>query len=69
MVWPTNSTDGMPPRAISDRFGDLTAEVPRTFERTVEGRLPLLRYGWAVIRPQTAPPELPAAEPAQGKPK
>jgi hypothetical protein len=69
VVWPTTSTDGVPPPAISARFGDLTAEVPRTFERTVEGRLPLLRYGWAVIRPQNAPPELPAAERTPGKPK
>jgi len=28
------------------------AEVPRAFERRMQGRLPLLRIGWAVIRPQ-----------------
>jgi hypothetical protein len=26
--------------------------VPRAFERGVQGRLPLLRIGWGVIRPQ-----------------
>jgi hypothetical protein len=26
--------------------------VPRAFERSVQGQLPLLRIGWAVIRPQ-----------------
>jgi hypothetical protein len=26
--------------------------VPRVFERAVQGRLPLIRIGWAVIRPQ-----------------
>jgi hypothetical protein len=32
-------------------------EVPRVFARSIQGRLPLLRVGWAVIRPQTpAPP-------------
>jgi hypothetical protein len=29
-------------------------EVPRAFERPVQGQLPLLRIGWAVIRPQAA---------------
>jgi hypothetical protein len=74
VVWPTNDTAGMPPPAITQSFPDLTPEVPRTFERTVEGRLPLLRYGWAVIRPQTEPPEPPAPqgpppETSPGKPK
>jgi hypothetical protein len=70
VVWPTNDTAGTPPRAITESFPDLTPEVPRTFERRVEGQLPLLRYGWAVIRPQTAPPQPPAPEhpPAETSP-
>jgi hypothetical protein len=26
--------------------------VPRVFARSVQGRLPLIRIGWAVVRPQ-----------------
>jgi 4-amino-4-deoxy-L-arabinose transferase-like glycosyltransferase len=39
------------PEAIKRRFPDLVAEVPRSFEHPVQGRLPLLRIGWATIRP------------------
>ena len=41
-------------KAIKARFPDLIAEVPRSFERPVQGRLPLYRVGWAMIRPQAA---------------
>jgi len=53
VVWPTSDTAGTPPAAIREHFPDLVPEVPRAFERPVQGRLPLLRIGWAVIRPQT----------------
>jgi hypothetical protein len=53
LVWPTTGTAGPPPAALVGRFPELVAEVPRAFERRVQGRLPLLRIGWAVIRPQT----------------
>ena len=52
VVWPTTDTAGTPPAEIRERFPDLVPEVPRAFERSVQGRLPLLRIGWAVIRPQ-----------------
>jgi|RhiMetdeSRZDD1v2_1073273.scaffolds.fasta_scaffold106403_2 dolichyl-phosphate-mannose-protein mannosyltransferase len=52
VVWPTTDTAGTPPAEIKDHFPDLVPEVPRAFERSVQGRLPLLRIGWAVIRPQ-----------------
>jgi hypothetical protein len=52
LVWPTTDTAGTPPAALKERFPGLVAEVPRAFERRVQGRLPLLRIGWAVIRPQ-----------------
>ena len=55
MLWPTNDTAGTPPPDIKARFADLVPEVPHTFERPVQGRLPLLRIGWAVIRPRNAP--------------
>jgi hypothetical protein len=60
VVWPTTDTAGTPPPALTAVFSDLVPEVPRTFERTVQGRLPLLRFGWAAVRPQAAP-ESPAA--------
>ena len=44
---------GTPPAALKERFPDLVPEVPRAFERSVQGQLPLLRIGWALIRPQS----------------
>lgn len=52
VVWPTSDTGGTPPPALKERFPELVPEVPRVFERAVQGRLPLIRIGWAVIRPQ-----------------
>jgi hypothetical protein len=51
VVWLTSDTNPAPPADIKARFPDLIAEVPQTFERRVQGRLPLLRVGWGVIRP------------------
>jgi hypothetical protein len=63
VVWPTTDTAGTPPADIKQDFPDIVPEVPRAFERGVQGRLPLLRIGWALIRPQ--PPQ---AAPAPAKP-
>jgi hypothetical protein len=64
VVWPTNDTSGTPPAQIKERFPDIVPEVPRAFERPSQGRLPLLRIGWAVIRPQTQRDEpAPAPQP------
>jgi Dolichyl-phosphate-mannose-protein mannosyltransferase len=52
LVWPTTDTAGTPPQGVRERFPGLVPDVPRAFERRVQGRLPLLRIGWAVIRPQ-----------------
>jgi hypothetical protein len=30
----------------------MVPEVPRSFDRMVQGRLQLLRIGWAMIRPK-----------------
>ncbi len=58
LVWPTTATAAPPPE-IRARFPDLTPEIPRAFERRpVQGRLPLVRMGWAVIRPQEPPPPM-----------
>jgi len=54
VIWPSADTSGTPPAAITARFPDLVPEVPRSFERPVQGRLPLLRLGWALIRPASA---------------
>jgi hypothetical protein len=62
VVWPTTDTAGAPPAEIMQDFPDIVPEVPRDFARTVRGRLPALRIGWAVIRPQ-APQDAPAASP------
>jgi hypothetical protein len=52
VVWPATGRSGMPPSGLAQLFPDLVPEVPRAFERRVQGRLPLLRLGWAVIRPR-----------------
>jgi hypothetical protein len=64
VVWPATDPAGTPPPEIRSRFPDIVAETPRAFERPIQGRLPLLRVGWAVIRPQgegAAPPARPGS--------
>jgi hypothetical protein len=53
VVWRASDTVGTPPPDISQRFPGLVPEVPRAFERMVTGRQPLLRIGWAIVRPKT----------------
>jgi hypothetical protein len=53
VVWLAADTNPAPPPDIKAYFPDLIPEVPHTFERQVEGRVPLLRVGWGVIRPQS----------------
>lgn len=53
VVWPTTDTAGAPPPDIKERFPDIVPDATRVFDRPVSGRLPALRYGWAVIRPQS----------------
>jgi dolichyl-phosphate-mannose-protein mannosyltransferase len=52
VVWPNDDTSAQAPADIAIRFPGLVADVPRAFERAIQGRLPLLRIGWGVIRPQ-----------------
>ena len=52
VVWRAADTAGTPPDDILKRFPGLVPEVPRAFERTVRGRQPLLRIGWAIVRPR-----------------
>jgi hypothetical protein len=52
VVWRASDTAGTPPPEITQRFPDLVPEVPRAFEQLVTGRQPLLRIGWAIVRPK-----------------
>jgi hypothetical protein len=62
VVWPNDDTRAQVPADIATRFPGLVADVPRAFEFMVQGRLPLWRVGWGVVRPQVdAPKETPDA--------
>lgn len=52
VVWRASDTAGTPPTEIAQHFPGLVPEVPRAFEWLVTGRQPLLRIGWAIIRPK-----------------
>ena len=52
VVWRAADTIGTPPADIAKRFPGLVPEVPRAFEWMVNGRQPLLRIGWAIVRPK-----------------
>lgn len=51
VVWRAADTVGLPPAEVRAQFQDLTPEVPRAFELFIQGRRPLLRIGWAIVRP------------------
>ena len=55
LVWPAPGTSRNPPAELKTQFPELVPEVPHTFARPVQGFLPLLRFGWAVLRPAAAP--------------
>jgi outer membrane biosynthesis protein TonB len=61
VVWPTTDTTGRPPPEIAQQFPDLVAEVPRAFARRYQGRMPLQRVGWGMIRPRGQVPDTPPA--------
>ena len=68
LLWPTSDTGGTPPAVLRERFPDLVPEVPRAFERPLQGRLGFLRIGWALIRPLGQPVDLAPPEPATPPP-
>ena len=51
LVWPAGDNTGTPPAALTAQFPAMVPEVPRSFARTVQGLLPLIRVGWATVRP------------------
>lgn len=53
VVWRAKDTAGTPPPELLKQFPGLVPEVPRAFNRLVNGRLPMLRIGWAVVRPKS----------------
>ncbi|MGI8525202.1 MAG: glycosyltransferase family 39 protein [Pseudolabrys sp.] len=55
LLWPAADTAGAPPAALRSQFPEVVAELPRAFARPVQGTLPLIRIGWAVLRPPNAP--------------
>ncbi|BAM91491.1 conserved membrane hypothetical protein [Bradyrhizobium oligotrophicum S58] len=52
VVWRAADTVGTPPPDIAQRFPGLVPEVPRSFDWLVNGRQPVLRIGWAIVRPK-----------------
>src|SRR4029077_18218030 len=52
VVWRASDTSGAPPLEIAHGFPAVGREVPRAFEWLVNGRQPLLRVGWAIVRPK-----------------
>jgi hypothetical protein len=54
-VWPAPGTTRNPPAELKTQFPEMVPEVPHTFARPVQGFLPLLRFGWAVLRPAVPP--------------
>src|SRR6266404_624330 len=53
IIWPATDNAGRPPPEIAREFPDLAIEVPRAFARQYQGRMPLMRIGWGMIRPRT----------------
>jgi hypothetical protein len=51
VVWTAEEGKAEPPASIRARFPNLTPEVPQVFEWPVQGLLPPLRLGWALVRP------------------
>jgi 4-amino-4-deoxy-L-arabinose transferase-like glycosyltransferase len=54
VLWRASDTVGTPPPDLKRRFPSLVPEVPRSFEWLINGRQPLLRIGWAIVRPKGA---------------
>ncbi len=52
LMWPATDSAGTSPSVLKMQFPAMVPEVPRSFARAVQGVLPLIRVGWAVVRPQ-----------------
>ena len=72
IIWPATDSAGRPPPEILREFPDLAVEVPRSFARQYQGRMPLMRIGWGMIRPRTpatASEATPPPRPVQPEPQ
>lgn len=56
LVWPAGPRSAEPPATLKAQFPEMVTEVPRSFARTMQGFLPLIRLGWAVVRPRERAP-------------
>lgn len=54
LVWPAAANNAVP-EDLRTQFPGLVPELPRQFDRAVQGRLPPVRIGWAVLRPPAQP--------------
>jgi hypothetical protein len=52
VIWRATDTVGTPPADLAQRFPGLVPEVPRAFDRLINGSRPMLRVGWAIVRPK-----------------
>jgi 4-amino-4-deoxy-L-arabinose transferase-like glycosyltransferase len=52
VLWRAADTVGTPPSDLAQRFPGLVPEVPRSFDWMINGRQPVLRIGWAIVRPK-----------------
>ena len=55
LIWPLDLTltaTVTPPASLPTQFVGMVQEVPRSFARSIQGRLPLIKAGWAIVRPQ-----------------
>ena len=64
VLWIAADTAGAPPPDIRARFPDLVPELPRVFAHVIQGRVPLARIGWGVIRPRTSAGQPPSGPPS-----
>jgi 4-amino-4-deoxy-L-arabinose transferase-like glycosyltransferase len=67
LVWPATDNIGTPPATLKAQFPDLVPEVPRVFARSIQGLLPLIRIGWAMLRPPAAAALAPELSPLPAK--
>jgi hypothetical protein len=51
IVWPATDNTGAPHPTVKAQFPALVPEVPRSFARSIQGILPLIKVGWAELRP------------------
>ena len=51
LVWPAHDNTATPPATLKAQFPAMVPEVQRSFARLIQGLLPLIRVGWATVRP------------------